>query len=224
MIALRCSELSCRRAEWTYGPSQVDHLSLEFREAALHFFCGCPGSGKTLLLHLLGLLEEPDSGSIEIFGQSAADLDVETRCEFRNSVFGYLFMAPCLLPTFSAAENIAMPLFRFAQADADSARDRVSEVLDRFGIEDIAGELSGNLTPQEQHLVALARAIVLRPRILVAISPGESEFLFPHVRKIVSDFGITCLWSDHLDALSAQSDRTLILHHGRVLEDRHTFS
>ncbi len=216
MTALRCSDLTCHRPEWAQGPSRVESLSAEFAEATLTHVSGPPGSGKTLLLHLLGLLEAPDSGAIEIFGENATAVPEDARIEIRNAVFGFLFAAPCLLPAFTVAENVAIPLFRFSNCDPGLARQRVTETLALLGIEHLEGESPGDLRHADQRLAALARALIHRPRILIIVSPGEPESLLPSVREIVRNLGITCLWSDGTGALTGQCDHEILLSAGRL--------
>ncbi len=209
--------------EWTHGPSRVDALTAEFAEATLINITGPAGSGKTLLLHLLGLLERPDAGSIEVFGQEVSFPPEDVRREIRNAVFGFLFADPCLLPAFSVAENVAIPLFRFSSSDSAAARMRVTEVLNQLGIEHLAGELAADLSLVDQYLVALARALVHRPRILIVVAPGESLRLLPAVQAATRVHGITCLWSDNTGALDGQCDREILLSNGRVAGERVSF-
>lgn len=195
MIALRCSRLRCLRPEWTDGPACVHDVSLEFEEARLHAITGAPRSGKTLLLHVLGLLEEPDFGSVELFGEPVSPASDDLRREIRNTVFGYVFPSPCLVPAFTVAENVAMPLFRFSNADETAAHRRVGGLLERLGIEEIANDPAAALDTDTQFLVALARALVHRPRILLLAAPARPSVLAPHVRALVDELRITGIWS-----------------------------
>jgi lipoprotein-releasing system ATP-binding protein len=216
LIALRCSRLSCHRPEWADGPSCVHDISLDFDEARLHGITGPAGSGKTLLLHLLGLLDEPDFGTVELFGETVSPASEEIRREVRNTVFGYIFPNPCLLPAFTVAENIAMPLFRISGADEHSAHERVYELVHFFGIERLANEPAANLDFDTQFLTALARAIVHRPRILFLLVPGRSATLAPHVRAVVDKLRITCLWGGLEEDWLSSCDRKVTLQCGSV--------
>ena len=215
MIALRCSRLHCFRPDWTDRSACVHDVSLSFEEGRLHGITGPPGSGKTLLLHLLGLLDEPDFGEIDLFGERVSPAPEEVRREIRNTVFGYVFPSPCLLPAFTVAENVAMPLFRISGADESTAHERVSELLDLVGIEHLANAPAASLGPDAQFLVALARAIVHRPRLLLLLTPGRPATLAPHVRAIADMLHITCLWSGEGDWLSV-CDRTVKLDCGSL--------
>lgn len=182
----------------------------------MHGIIGPPGSGKMLLLHLLGLLDEPDFGAIELFGEHVSPAPEELRREIRNAIFGYVFTSPCLLPAFTVAENVAMPLFRISGADETAAQHRVSELLDRFGIEHLANEPAATIDADAQFLAALARALVHRPRILLLLAPSRTAVLSPHVRAIAEDLHITCLWTGPVDDWLAHCDHTIKLEYGSI--------
>ncbi len=217
MIALRCSRLRCHRPDWTDCSACVHDVSLDFEEARVHGITGPPGSGKTLLLHLLGLLDEPDFGHIELFGERISPAAEELRREIRNTVFGYVFPSPCLLPAFTVAENVAMPLFRVSGADEKAAQLRIWELLDRLGIEHLANEPATSIGADAQFLAALARALVHRPRILFLLAPTRPAILAPHVRMIAEDLHITCLWSGVADDWLAHCDHSIKLECGSLV-------
>jgi ABC-type lipoprotein export system ATPase subunit len=194
----------------------VHDVSLDFEEARVHGIIGPPGSGKTLLLHLLGLLDEPDFGNIELFGEHVSPAPEELRREIRNTVFGYVFPSPCLLPAFTVAENIAMPLFRISGADENAAQTRLSELLDMVGIEHLANEPAASISADAQFLASLARALVHRPRILLLLAPSRPSVLSPHVRAIADHLHITCLWSGPVDDWLAHCDHTVKLEYGSI--------
>jgi ABC-type lipoprotein export system ATPase subunit len=197
----------------------VHDVSLDFEEARVHGITGPTGSGKTLLMHLLGLLDDPDFGEIELFGQRVSPAPDEHRREVRNSVFGYVFANPCLLPSFTVAENVAMPLFRISGADEHAAQQRVSELLDVVGIEHLANEPAASIGVDEQFLAALARALVHRPRILLLLAPARPAILAPHVRMIADDLHITCLWCGPEDSWLAACDHTVRLECGSIVTE-----
>ncbi|HVE15876.1 MAG TPA: ATP-binding cassette domain-containing protein [Chthoniobacterales bacterium] len=216
MTALSCSRLRCHRPNWTDRPACVHDVSLSFEEGLVHGITGPPGSGKTLLSHLLGLLDEPDFGSIDLFGEKVSPASEEERRAIRNSVFGYVFPSSCLLPAFTVAENVAMPLFRISGADENAAQERVSELLYLLGIEHLANDRAGSLGTDAQFLAALARALVHRPRILLLLAPQRPVVLMPHIRSIAHDLHITCLWSGAPDQWLAICDHTVKLENGSI--------
>lgn len=220
MTALSCSRLRCHRPHWTDGPACVHDLSLDFAEGCLHAITGPPRSGKTLLLHLLGLLEEPDFGTIELFGQQVSPAPEELRIEIRNTIFGFVLSNPCLVPAFTVAENLAMPFFRISGADEKVAQTRVAELLERFGIEEHANAPASTLDGDRQFLVALARALIQRPRVLFLLAPNRPAFLAPYVRSLVNDLKLTCLWSGQPGDWTACADHELQLDLGLVSAER----
>jgi ABC-type lipoprotein export system ATPase subunit len=197
----------------------VEDITASFAPGEFCGFCGPDGSGKGLLLNLLGLLEAPDSGTIAVNGILAGTLAPEEAQQLRNETFGFLFNHPCLLPSFSVAENVAMPLFRICGGDAREARDRTLEVLEFCGISSLETTLAGRLEPAECARVALARALVHEPGILVAISPRESDTLLALGRRAADERGLCVLWAGPEDTLARYAHRVLHLEGGRIVRD-----
>jgi lipoprotein-releasing system ATP-binding protein len=218
--ALRCESLSCRREQWNeLAPSRVEDITAAFAAGEFCGFCGPDGSGKGLLLNLLGLLERPDSGTIAVSGILAGELSPEETQQLRNETFGFLFNHPCLLPSFSVAENVAMPLFRICGGDAREARDRTVEVLEFCGISSLETTLAGRLDGDQRTRVALARALVHEPRILVAISPRENDVIPALARRAAEARGLCVLWAGPEGTLSRHAHRILHLDGGRMVRD-----
>ncbi len=195
----------------------MHEITADFAEARLHAIAGPPRSGKTLLLHLLGLLDEPDFGRIELFGETVSPAPDEIRREIRNASFGFVFANPCLLPAFSVAENVAMPLFRISSADELIAHRRVCELLDLLDLGAHANAPATSLDLDGQFLVALARALVHRPRVLFLVEPARPAPLLAPVRRLVDDSGITVLWGGVPGAWCDQADTLTRLDTGGVL-------
>jgi ABC-type lipoprotein export system ATPase subunit len=220
--ALRCESLNCRRDQWNeLAPSRVEDVTASFAAGEFCGFCGPDGSGKGLLLNLLGLLERPDSGTIAVNGILTGGLSVEETRQLRNETFGFLFNHPCLLPSFSVAENVAMPLFRICGGDARQARDRTTEVLEFCGISELETVLAGRLDADQRTRVALARALVHEPGILVAISPRENDDLLALGRRAAQERGLCVLWAGAGEPLNRHAHRVLHLEGGRLALDSH---
>ena len=214
-FVLSCESLVCHRPRWTRDqPSRVEGVSLNFEAGSMTSFYGPDGCGKGLLLNLLGLLEKPDGGTIRVFDYRPWEMTTGDRCDLRNEVFGFLFDAPCLLPAFSVAENVAMPLFRICGGDASAARARTMEVLEFVGLRREEGTMAGRLDPAAQSRAALARALAHRPEVLIAIAPRLSRELLPLIRAATREFGLCTLWAD--EAPVAEADECYSLHHGRL--------
>lgn len=222
MNAIECRHLTCYREEWNPGPSYINDISLTFEPGLIHGFAGDDGCGKGLLLHLLSLMEVPDSGELTLIGDPPPALDDPARDDFRNILFGFLFPSPCLLLSFTVAENVAMPLFRFSELDAAGARARTREILRFMDIDELECASVLKLNHRLRQRVALARALAHDPKILIAVSPAHPEELFPFVKRASHEFGLTVLWAGSHEELAGNCDRLISLEEGRVISDSST--
>lgn len=220
MGILTCRNVTCHRRSWNVdGEAHLDGVSAEFEEGNLYGFHGPDGSGKGLLLHVLGLLETADEGEVEILGEASRAWEEDKRRRVRNEFFGFLFPHPCLIPTFSVAENVAIPLFRICGADARAAQARTREVLELTGIAQFEGTLAGRLPPAGQHRVAFARAIVHEPRVLMAFSPRAGEDLVALAAQCAAELGISVLWAGEAGVLRSHAHRLIGMRDGCILND-----
>lgn len=198
-------------------------LGLEVGRGEMIAVMGASGTGKSTLLHLLGGLDRPTSGSIEI-----AKFDIAKNAEldlarFRNRQLGFVFQFHHLLPEFSALENVMMPLLiNGLPRRAASARAR--DLLQRVGLNARAQHRPGELSGGEQQRVALARALVAAPLLLLADEPtgnldertaAEVQTL---IRQLQRQDGLTAIIVTHNERLAATCDRTLRLENGKLTE------
>ena len=180
---------------------------------------GESGVGQSTLLHLLGGLERPSAGTIRVAG-----FDLSTRSEreiarFRNRQVGFVFQFHHLLPDFTALENVMMPCLIGGSSPAEAA-ERARHLLERVGLKERLTHRPGELSGGEQQRVAVARAVVLRPAVVLADEPTGN--LDPHtgdeVERLLLELnreaGITCVVVTHSDRLAAAMDRTLRLVEG----------
>ena len=166
-IILRTDNAGCSRVLRSGEPSRIDRISVACEERALTLLWGAEGCGKNLLLRLLGLLEAPDAGEVYFRGGPTRELSGEARAALRNRHFGFVFSEPFLLPSFLVVENIAMPLLKISSSSTGEARERTQAMLDFVGLH-AAGEYGvDQLSLYEQHKVALARALVNQPEVLI---------------------------------------------------------
>ena len=182
---------------------------------------GASGSGKSSLLHCLGGLDAPSAGQVMADGQDMAAMTEARRCELRNRYLGFVYQFHHLLPEFSAAENVAMPLLirRLARAQALA---EAATVLAAVGLghrlEHAPGELSGG----ERQRAALARALVTRPRCILADEPtgnldrDSAAGVFSLMMQLKRDFDTAIVVATHDRELAASMDRCLELHGGRL--------
>ncbi len=218
LSAITCEALTCSRSDWNHsGPGRVDDFSAAFEAGEFIGFCGEDGCGKGLLLNVLGLIEKADAGRLVVMGHDAADFSEEDISTFRNEACGFLFRHPYLLPSFTIAENVAMPLFRICGGGAAEARARTREVLEFSGIGAFETVSAGKPDPALRWRAAFARSLVHAPRILIAISPPAPDLL-PLAKRAAEKWDITVLWAGDRETLSPHADRIVEMRAGRAFE------
>jgi lipoprotein-releasing system ATP-binding protein len=182
---------------------------------------GASGVGKSTLLHLLGGLDRADSGTIEIAGVKLSTMNDAALVEFRNRHVGFVFQFHHLLPEFDAAENVEMPM-RIARTPLDEARRRATTLLARVGLAERLTHRPGMLSGGEQQRVAVARALVMNPALLLADEPtGDldettAESLHGLLREMHAERKLTSIIATHNLRLAAACDRVLRLEQGRL--------
>jgi lipoprotein-releasing system ATP-binding protein len=180
---------------------------------------GASGVGKSTLLHVLGGLDRADAGTIAIAGTTLGTLTDAELVAFRNRHVGFVFQFHHLLPEFSALENAEMPM-RIARIPLPMARPRAETLLRRVGLGDRLPHRPGMLSGGEQQRVAVARALVMRPSVLLADEPtGDldeqtADALHVLLREMHRDFGLTSIIATHNPRLAAACDRILRLEGG----------
>jgi lipoprotein-releasing system ATP-binding protein len=213
----------------TYGSGKnrvtvFEDLNLEIREGEMVAIVGPSGAGKSTLLHLLGGLDTADDGTIKIGKFDISKLGDIDLARFRNKEIGFIFQFHYLLPEFTALENIQMPLL-IARADRALARNRAATLLADVGLAERATHRPGELSGGEQARVALARALVASPRLLLADEPtGDldsktSENIHNLLKEIHATQKLTSVIVTHNERLAAICDRVLHLEDGRFHSD-----
>jgi len=196
-------------------------LDLRVEAGEMLAIVGASGVGKSTLLHLLGGLDRVDSGRVAVAGVELAGLSDDRLVAFRNRHVGFVFQFHHLLPEFSALENAEMPM-RIARIPVADARSRADEFLRRVGLGDRLHHRPGMLSGGEQQRVAVARALVMRPSVLLADEPtgdldeGTAESLHGLLREMHRDCGLTSVIATHNPRLAAGCDRVLRLEGGRL--------
>jgi lipoprotein-releasing system ATP-binding protein len=196
-------------------------LDLTVERGEMVAIMGASGVGKSTLLHLLGGLDKADAGSVRIGPVELGTLPDQAVVAFRNGHVGFVFQFHHLLPEFSALENAEMPL-RIGRRPLPEARARAETMLRRVGLGERLEHRPGMLSGGEQQRVAVARALVMGPDVLLADEPtGDldehtAQALHELLREIHIERGITSLIATHNPRLAAACDRVLRLEDGRL--------
>ena len=183
---------------------------------------GESGTGKSTLLHLLGLLDEPSSGRIFYGDYEVTVLDLDQRANVRNRQVGFVWQENTLLPEFSALENVAMPL-RIRGVSRREAEGRAAECLKEVGLEPRALHRAGELSGGEQQRVALARALVGEPSLLLADEPTGSldaktgAMVMDLLEALHAQRSIATIYVTHNLGFASRANRVLELESGRLV-------
>jgi lipoprotein-releasing system ATP-binding protein len=167
--------IDCRNVSKTFdeGPLTVEVLNginFQVSRGEQVAIVGASGSGKSTLLHILGGLAEPTSGSVFVDGHEISKLSHKARGDLRNEALGFVYQFHHLLQEFTALENVAMPLL-IRRIDADEALETARDILDRVGLAKRVGHKPGELSGGERQRAAIARAMVTRPKCIMADEP-----------------------------------------------------
>ena len=212
------------KKEYIDGPRVVrvlEAIDLSIAAGETVAIVGESGVGKSTLLHLLGGLDRPTGGTVRIGGIDLAAQNDRDLARFRNQSIGFVFQFHHLLPDFSALENVMLPQL-IGGASATVARGRAQDILERVGLGERLTHRPGELSGGEQQRVAVARAVVGRPGLVLADEPtGNLDPETGHeVERLLIELnhesGITCIVVTHSPRLAAAMDRTLRLTHGHL--------
>jgi lipoprotein-releasing system ATP-binding protein len=199
----------------------IRDLDLQVAQGEMVAIVGASGAGKSTLLHLLGGIDRPDAGDVRVGEVDVARITDAELVAFRNRHVGFVFQFHHLLPEFSAIENAEMPL-RIARVSATEARPRAADLLQRVGLGQRLDHRPGMLSGGEQQRVAVARALVMQPSLLLADEPtGDldettADALHELLRAMHAEFGLTAVIATHNPRLAAQCDRVMRLEGGAL--------
>jgi len=199
-------------------------IDIEIREREVVSIVGASGAGKTTLLQIIGTLDRPDSGTVRFNNNDISKLRGKTLAAFRNNNIGFVFQFHQLLPEFTALENVCIPAFIAGRSKAE-AESRASELLGFLGLSDRLEHKPSELSGGEQQRVAVARALVNNPSVILADEPSgnldtenknELHKLFFRLRDT---FGQTIVIVTHDRQLANMSDRILQIKDGLILNE-----
>ena len=212
------------KRSFTQGDVTIEVLrgvDLEVKRGEIVGLLGPSGSGKSTFLQAVGLLEGGFSGSIQVQGQEAANLDDDGRTRLRRDALGFVYQFHHLLPEFNARENVIIPqLVRGAAPEA--ARARADQLLTALGLAQRLDHRPSKLSGGEQQRVAVARALANKPPLILADEPTgnldeqTADAVLAEFLKLVREEGSAALVATHNERMAAKMDRVVRLHEGRL--------
>ena len=207
----------------SFGSLQVlKGIDLCIEKGEIVSIVGPSGAGKTTLLQILGTLDKPDNGSVVVDGIETSTLSTNKLSEFRNKHLGFVFQFHQLLPEFTAIENIMIPAY-IAGMKNKEAYNRAEELLEFMGLSDRANHKPNELSGGEKQRVAVARALMNNPAVILADEPSGSldsknkEELHKLFFDLRDKFGQTFVIVTHDETLATLTDRTIHLKDGRIV-------
>ena len=196
-------------------------VNLQIDPSEIVSIIGKSGSGKSTLLHILGTLDQPDSGQVYIDGVDVSQLNSKEVAALRNTKIGFIFQFHHLLPEFTALENVLIPSM-ISKDYSSNQENRAKELLDFLGLKDRIKHKPNQLSGGEQQRVAVARALINQPAVIFADEPTgnldseSSEELHQLLLRLRNEFGQTFVIVTHSKELSKISDRTIIMQDGVI--------
>jgi len=210
------------------GDSRVHVLhgvNLDVSSYRTYSIVGPSGCGKSTLLYLLGLLDIQDDGEIYIDDRPLGHADDETRTHERNEGIGFVFQFHFLLPEFTAAENIMMPMRKLGRVSEKKMRQRAVELLGEVGLAEKADRLVTKLSGGEQQRVAIARALANEPHLILADEPtgnldqANSDMVFDLLYRLSHERGQAVVMVTHNPELAHRCDETLVMRDGQFIDN-----
>lgn len=219
--ALRAQHLTKKFHSGSQEIVPLDNIDFSIERGEMVAIVGPSGSGKSTLLHMLAALDTATSGEVYFAGNSLRSLAEAELAEYRNRAVGYVWQRHHLLPDFTAAENVAMPLLVRGKALGQALR-AAEEWLGEVGLASRAGQRAGELSGGEQQRVAIARALVNGPSLLLADEPTgdlderSAEGVFELMQRLHQSHHLTSILATHNLNLARRADRVLTLERGKL--------
>lgn len=218
-------QVSGLKRRFTQGEKAIEILhgvDLAVKAGEIVALVGASGAGKSTFLQIAGLLDHPTEGSVAIGGRVVSSLDDEARTRVRRHELGFVYQFHHLLPDFTALENVAMAL-RIGGASTRTANDKAAAILTRMGLGERLEHTPSRLSGGEQQRVAVARALVHDPKLLLADEPtgnldeATAARVFDMMIELVRERNLAAVIATHDPSLAARMDRVIQLKEGRLI-------
>jgi len=216
---LECKSVVRRFREGDSTLEVLSGVNLAVNAAERLAIIGTSGSGKTTLLQIMGGLDDPTSGEVFVNGQSMANTDEAAKATLRNQYIGFVYQFHHLLPEFTAQENVAMPLM-IRRVSKDEALKQAAELLDRVGLGARLDHKPGELSGGERQRAAVARALITRPKLVLADEPtgnldaGNGEHVLRLMLELNQELETSLVIVTHDHSIAERMDRILVLENG----------
>ena len=196
--------------------SVLNNINLEIEEGEMISITGPSGSGKTTLLNIIALIDSLDSGKLNIFGNDLSNINEKEKSKFRKNNFGFVYQSNNLFEDFNALDNVALPLILNNYSKNDAYK-RSKKILDKFGLIERIRHFPNSLSGGEQQRIAIARAMVTSPRIVIADEPTgnldkeNSLTIFDYLMKYVDSEKLTVVMATHNSDLASKCNKEVKL-------------
>ncbi|MBD3255385.1 MAG: ATP-binding cassette domain-containing protein [Candidatus Lokiarchaeota archaeon] len=200
-------------------------INLQFREGSFNSIVGPSGSGKSTLMNIIGTLDRPTNGVVYIDGKRTDKMDKNDLANLRNRTIGFVFQFHYLLPEYTALENILLPYKISKRKITDEVKERAVDLMRFIGIEEVKENLANNMSGGQQQRTAIARALMNRPKFLLADEPtgnldtDATDKVYDLFRNINEEFGTSIIVITHERRIAEKTDRIVELRDGRVHMD-----
>jgi putative ABC transport system ATP-binding protein len=224
MSLISASRLSKTYRAETIEVRALEGISFDIEAGAFLAFIGPSGSGKTTLLNLIGCLDKPTSGNLQVAGVDVLELGRRQAAQFRGQNIGFIFQSFNLIAVLTAFENVEYPLVMVQELGPAERRDRVLKALQAVGMLEQKNQMPDQLSGGQKQRVAIARALVTQPKLVLADEPTanldhETAYMILRLMKRMRDnFGITFIFSTHDTRIIGEAEIIYSLEDGRLVQ------